>query len=374
MATSLIDQLARRLDLEPDEARDALSHLIAQVKEQLDAQGNASVPGLGRFHTGPDGLTFEPDPALAIAVNQRYAGLKPVTVGSAPTSFRKQEVVAPPTLTPDAPAEPEAPPEPRADATPDTPPEPPSEAPATESAAPDDADDADLDAVLDEAERDTWYPPEPDDEDHPLGPSSRVPYEEADFSVLAGFEETRRADADDEPDLTADTDADTDAGTDAGDDEPRPTEEPAGPLPAVRLPVEGAPEPDFPEDPFADAAPELEPLPPEPAPESSSPFFEEWTPSDFEVEEPEEDDATGETGTLTTLDVDAPEPTPDLEPEAEVDLLEPAEPPAPEPTPEPTPVPPPPAPSRPPARFMRTAATASPRARGFSGSWAAPPS
>ncbi|ARA92641.1 hypothetical protein AWN76_005310 [Rhodothermaceae bacterium RA] len=166
--------------------------------------------------------------------------------------------------------------------------------------------------------------------------------------MLAGFEETRRVDAEDE--LEPAPESTTPAAEEDAEDEPEPhpfdaegepetTEESAGPLPAVRLPVEGAPEPDFPEDPFADVVPEPEPLSPEPAPESSSPFFEEWTPSDFEAEEPEEDDATGETGELTPLTADIPEPTPDLEPEAEADLLEPAEPPA--------PVPPPPAPSRP---------------------------
>lgn len=365
MATSLIDQLAERLDLTPNDARQALTDLSSHVKEQLDDRGEASVPGLGVFRTGPEGLTFEPNQTLALSVNQRYAGLKPVTVGADPSaSFRKQEVVAPPSAAaPEPPPEePEAAEEPKTAGETEELTEAIEELEATEEpeAAEEPAED-DIDALLDEADGETWQPPEPAEEDHPLGPMPKPTYEEADFSVLADFEETRQVaepeehPPDDEPEDGAEVEPDDEetraeaeasVGAAAADEDrddldlPDETdqvedEDELSEVEAVRLPVAGAPRADFPEDEPDLAEADVTPAPAEPeeAPEDASPFFEEWTPSDFEGDDVEEETPTGATGDLEGSEEAEPPAEPEEEEEPAVAFAPPVVPP--EPTAEP---------------------------------------
>jgi nucleoid DNA-binding protein len=82
MSDALVSQLARALNLPPDAARHTLDHLVATLQEQIEATGQARVPGLGTFQRGERGLTFRPDDALARAVNHRYAGLRPIEAGA----------------------------------------------------------------------------------------------------------------------------------------------------------------------------------------------------------------------------------------------------------------------------------------------------
>ncbi len=85
MADALVTQLARALNLSPDAARYTLNHLVATLREQIEATGEAAVPGLGTFYEVDDRLSFTPEDALARAVNHRYAGLRPITASPAPS-------------------------------------------------------------------------------------------------------------------------------------------------------------------------------------------------------------------------------------------------------------------------------------------------
>lgn len=82
MPDALVSQLARALNLPPDAARHTLDHLVATLREQIDATGQARIPGLGTFERGDSGLSFHPDDTLARAVNHRYAGLRPIEASS----------------------------------------------------------------------------------------------------------------------------------------------------------------------------------------------------------------------------------------------------------------------------------------------------
>ncbi len=86
MADALVTQLARALHLPPDAAQQTLHHLVSTLREQIEATGEAAVPGLGVFRRSGARLAFEPEEALVRAVNHRYAGLAPVE--AAPTSSR----------------------------------------------------------------------------------------------------------------------------------------------------------------------------------------------------------------------------------------------------------------------------------------------
>jgi hypothetical protein len=98
MADALVSQLARALNLSPDAARHTLNHLVAALREQIDATGSAAVPGLGTFRLDDDDrLAFDSDDALARAVNHRYAGLRPIAASRSLSSH------APPEPEPDDP-------------------------------------------------------------------------------------------------------------------------------------------------------------------------------------------------------------------------------------------------------------------------------
>ncbi|SHK03227.1 SPOR domain-containing protein [Rhodothermus profundi] len=96
MSEPLINQLAERLGCAPEAAEAALRQLVAQLQQQLEQEGQTSLPGLGHLIRSEEGLRFEPDAALAQAVNHRFAGLEPVTVEPpAAQSYRKTEVIPP---------------------------------------------------------------------------------------------------------------------------------------------------------------------------------------------------------------------------------------------------------------------------------------
>ncbi len=92
MADALVTHLARALHLPPDAAQQTLHHLLSTLREQIEATGEAAVPGLGVFRRADGALAFEPEPGLVRAVNHRYAGLAPVQ--AAPTPARRAETPA----------------------------------------------------------------------------------------------------------------------------------------------------------------------------------------------------------------------------------------------------------------------------------------
>lgn len=111
MADALVTQLARALNLSPDAARHTLNHLVAALREQIDATGSAAVPGLGTFRLDDDDrLAFDPEDALARAVNHRYAGLRPIAASRSVTTPATPEPDDPfEAVDPSAPEESEAP-------------------------------------------------------------------------------------------------------------------------------------------------------------------------------------------------------------------------------------------------------------------------
>ncbi len=96
MSASLIHQLAKRLGCTPEAAEVALRQYVARLQQQLEQEGQATLPGLGHLTRSEEGLHFEPDASLAQAVNHRFAGLEPVVVEPpSPQAYRKTEVVPP---------------------------------------------------------------------------------------------------------------------------------------------------------------------------------------------------------------------------------------------------------------------------------------
>ncbi|MGI9175404.1 MAG: HU family DNA-binding protein, partial [Rhodothermales bacterium] len=77
---SLIDHLAQRLGTAPDKAEQALKQFAEHLHERVAQEKDVRLPGLGRFYRRDGALAFEPDEALALAANQRFAGLASVTV------------------------------------------------------------------------------------------------------------------------------------------------------------------------------------------------------------------------------------------------------------------------------------------------------
>lgn len=75
MSQQLIEQIAKHLDIPSTDVVTAFSDMIAQLKEELDQQKTASIPGLGSFRQTGEKLDFIPEDTLAMAVNNRYAAL-----------------------------------------------------------------------------------------------------------------------------------------------------------------------------------------------------------------------------------------------------------------------------------------------------------
>ena len=83
MADTLVARVAERLDIEPDQTDRVLQTLAQLIKKQSARDGRVRVPGLGVFEQTGESLSFEPDAALAEAVNAQYANLEPVPLPAA---------------------------------------------------------------------------------------------------------------------------------------------------------------------------------------------------------------------------------------------------------------------------------------------------
>ena len=167
---SFLDHLAQRLNTAPDKAERALEQFAEHLHERVAQEKDVRLPGLGRFYRRDGALAFEPDEALALAANQRFAGLASVTVD-----------VLQPTAAPPA----EAPPKP----------EPSTAVPFSGDSGPADAPEPD---VLDEPKDEDEQADEPEESErhweasdgagHPLGATSEPLIEDADYSLVDASE------------------------------------------------------------------------------------------------------------------------------------------------------------------------------------------
>ena len=96
MSDSVVERVADRLEIQPEQTDQVLRTLAQLIKKQSARDGQVRVPGLGVFQQTTDTLVFEPEAALAEAVNGRYAGLESVPLTLSPEAE---------TILDDAPAE-----------------------------------------------------------------------------------------------------------------------------------------------------------------------------------------------------------------------------------------------------------------------------
>ncbi|HUF10662.1 MAG TPA: SPOR domain-containing protein [Rhodothermales bacterium] len=79
---SLVNELARKLSLSPEEAEAALSAVLVRIRAGLETIGEVEIEGLGTFRSSEDAVTFEPAVALADEINKEFAGMNPVALTS----------------------------------------------------------------------------------------------------------------------------------------------------------------------------------------------------------------------------------------------------------------------------------------------------
>ena len=81
MPVSLTKELARELDISPDEAQALAERIATYVKSAAD--DGLDIPDLGSFGQDEQGrLAFTPASSLKRVVNHRFAGLTPVSVSN----------------------------------------------------------------------------------------------------------------------------------------------------------------------------------------------------------------------------------------------------------------------------------------------------
>ena len=76
MSVFVLEHLAKRLDVSSEQARTSLAKLLQELRNELQAHQVAHLPGIGTFEQTEAGLTFSPDKALSLSVNNRYGALK----------------------------------------------------------------------------------------------------------------------------------------------------------------------------------------------------------------------------------------------------------------------------------------------------------
>ena len=188
MPSLLTQKLADHLNLSEEEADRQLTDFVAQIKEQLDTQGQAVIPGLGTFRASDKGLVFEPDDALARAVNHRFVGLEPVQVDVAQEvpDYGKNELF--PSDEPNG-KEPAMPSEPAPAEADDAPPALPPDAPLTAAEEPS--------SPVPEEEREEAVPPDEAEDEHAEPDADAPPQQEAAPDHPAGEDQPGEAAADD---------------------------------------------------------------------------------------------------------------------------------------------------------------------------------
>lgn len=81
-------QIAEISGCTPADAETFLRELVAVVSEQLEEQGEAEVPSLGRFAIIEGELKFSPNEELAVTINAPFADFSPVTL---PDGYMEEE-------------------------------------------------------------------------------------------------------------------------------------------------------------------------------------------------------------------------------------------------------------------------------------------
>ena len=163
--SSFLDHLAERLGTAPDKAERALGQFAEHLHERVAQEKDVRIPGLGRFYRRDGALAFEPDEALALAANQRFAGLANLTVD---------------VLQPAAPPTEKAPPQPAPSAA----------VPFSGDSGPADAPEPDLldeqgeDEQANEPEETERHWEASDGAGHLLGATSEPLIEDADYSLV----------------------------------------------------------------------------------------------------------------------------------------------------------------------------------------------
>ncbi|PSQ82129.1 MAG: hypothetical protein BRD46_00380 [Bacteroidetes bacterium QS_8_68_15] len=79
---SLIEDLARRLDIPPGQAEQHLAELFDRLREHARHTGEFPLPELGVFTHRDGAWTFEPTETLARSVNRSFADLQPIAVST----------------------------------------------------------------------------------------------------------------------------------------------------------------------------------------------------------------------------------------------------------------------------------------------------
>jgi len=79
---SLVNELAGKLSLSPEEAEAALSGVLVRIRAGLETIGEVEIAGLGTFRSIEGAVSFEPAVILADEINKEFAGMKPVALTS----------------------------------------------------------------------------------------------------------------------------------------------------------------------------------------------------------------------------------------------------------------------------------------------------
>lgn len=155
MSVDIKVEIAQRLGVDDDELQPVLETVVQRIRQQVAHYGYARLAGLGTFRGRDGALLFEPDPALAEAVNLRFAGLEPVPLQSSPVNDDPSRSDAEQVVAPEA-------------GDPTTLPE-----------------EQPLSALADENEKETgWQDFDEAERNHPLGPLPPSAFEDAEYSVL----------------------------------------------------------------------------------------------------------------------------------------------------------------------------------------------
>jgi hypothetical protein len=83
MPIPIASKISRQLGTDIIETGQILEELVQDVRRQVAREGKATVPGLGIFRSFAGRIVFEPERALSLGVNHRYAGLEPLLVSAA---------------------------------------------------------------------------------------------------------------------------------------------------------------------------------------------------------------------------------------------------------------------------------------------------
>lgn len=92
---NLVDLLSQKTGLEQKEAEDRLRQLVEYIETEIQKSEACSIGGLGTFNLRNDKLDFEADDDLALEINYKYAGMKPIELIGAYKDLPDASVIPP---------------------------------------------------------------------------------------------------------------------------------------------------------------------------------------------------------------------------------------------------------------------------------------